>query len=74
MTLADLPLGTAARVTAIDASHDVIYRLMEMGLVRGTEVTVEKVAPRGDPMELSVRGYLLSIRKREASRFTVQVL
>jgi len=65
VTLADLPLGTAARVTAIDASHDVIYRLMEMGLVRGTEVTVEKVAPLG---------YLLSIRKREASRFTVQVL
>lgn len=74
MRLAELPLGTPARVTAIDASHDVVYRLMEMGLVRGTEVTVQKLAPLGDPMELSVRGYLLSIRRREAERFTVEPL
>lgn len=72
MTLAELPLGTPARVTAIDARHDVIHRLMEMGLVHGTEVTVRKLAPLGDPMELWVRGYALSIRRAEAARFTVE--
>lgn len=73
MTLADLPLDTPARVVGIDASHDVVHRLMEMGLVRGTSVTVRKIAPLGDPMELSVRGYALSIRRAEARRFTVEL-
>lgn len=73
-TLAELPLDTPARVTAVDARHDVIHRLMEMGLVRGTTVVVRKLAPLGDPMELWVRGYALSIRRAEAARFTVEPL
>ncbi len=72
MTLAELPIDTPARVISIDAKHDVIHRLMEMGLVRGTTVVVRKIAPLGDPMELHVRGYALSIRRAEAARFTVE--
>jgi ferrous iron transport protein A len=71
MTLADLPLGQVATVVEVRAGSDVIHRLMEMGLVRGTEVKVKKLAPLGDPMELELRGYLLSIRRREALCFTV---
>lgn len=74
MTLRDLPPGVPARITGVRGGGDVLLRLMEMGLVRGTTVTVQKVAPLGDPMELAVRGYALSIRASEAERFEVEAL
>jgi ferrous iron transport protein A len=73
-TLADLAIGVAAKIAHVDDSSDVVRRLMEMGLVRGAPVLVRKVAPLGDPMELSVRGYLLSIRKSEARYFGVEIV
>lgn len=73
MTLADLSIGVPARISHVEDQSDVVHRLMEMGLVRGAPVEVRKVAPLGDPMELRVRGYLLSIRRREARHFRVEV-
>jgi Fe2+ transport system protein FeoA len=73
MTLDRLPLEQPARVVAVDSQDPVMLRLMEMGLVPGAPVTVRKVAPFGGPMELQVRGYLLSIRRDEAKKLTVAV-
>ncbi len=73
MTLADLALGVPARITRITAQSAIVHRLMEMGLVPGVAVAVRKVAPLGDPMELDVRGYALSIRRAEARHFGVEV-
>lgn len=73
MTLAELPIGSRATVRSIEGSSDVVRRLMEMGLVRGAPVEVRKVAPLGDPMELRVRGYILSIRRGEARHFGVEL-
>lgn len=74
MRLCDLAPGASARLVAVGGSDDVSLRLMEMGLVRGTVVTVRRVAPLGDPLELELRGYRLSIRRAEAARFTVEPL
>ena len=72
-TLDRLPIDSPARVVAVDSHDPVMLRLMEMGLVPGAPVTVRKVAPFGGPMELRVRGYLLSIRRDEAKKLTVAV-
>lgn len=72
MRLCDLVPGASARLVAVGGSDEVSLRLMEMGLVRGTVVTVRRVAPLGDPLELELRGYRLSIRRAEAARFTVE--
>ncbi|MDE2731803.1 MAG: FeoA family protein [Bacteroidota bacterium] len=70
MTLKDLRPGESGTVTGY-RGHDAPVRLMEMGLIPGTEVTVVRLAPLGDPMDLKVRGYHLSIRKREAADICV---
>jgi ferrous iron transport protein A len=67
-TLAELAVGQAARVASVAGADEISVRLMEMGLVPGTEVRVLGVAPLGDPLELEVRGYRLSVRKSEAAR------
>ena len=72
MTLADLGSGNTARVTAVEGGTPVVRRLMEMGLVRGAQVSVRQIAPFGDPMQLRVGDYTLSIRKAEARRFSVE--
>lgn len=72
MTLDRLPLNAPALVKSVDSAHPVMLRLMEMGLVPGAAVTVRKIAPFGGPMELQVRGYLLSIRRTEAMKLTVE--
>ncbi len=71
MTLDELPVDEPATVVKVDARDPVMLRLMEMGLVPGAPVTVRKIAPFGGPMELKVRGYLLSIRQNEAKNLTV---
>ncbi len=53
-------------------THEVRHRLMEMGLTRGTAVEVIRLAPLGDPIEISIRGYRLSLRRREASAVVVR--
>jgi ferrous iron transport protein A len=72
--LADLAIGSSARVVRVRESDEISVRLLEMGLTPGTPVTMMGVAPLGDPMELEVRGYRLSIRRREAARVEVQPL
>ena len=71
MRLAELPLGRPARVVDVEATHDVVHRLMEMGLTRGAEVVVRKIAPLGDPIEIEVRRGRLSIRRVEAASILV---
>ncbi|RZO58215.1 MAG: hypothetical protein EVA89_19705 [Sandaracinaceae bacterium] len=66
-TLADLPVGAEATVVDVACPRGVARRLMEMGLLPGTRVRVVRVAPLGDPIELRLRGYSLSIRRREAA-------
>lgn len=67
-TLAELAVGSAARVARVEGLDEISIRLMEMGLVPGTELRVLGVAPLGDPIEIEVRGYRLSVRKSEAAR------
>lgn len=70
MTLDALPPGATATVTGY--TGDLPARLLEMGLVPGTVVEVVRLAPLGDPMELKVRGFLLSVRKAEAAHVEIE--
>jgi Fe2+ transport system protein FeoA len=65
-SLARLPLGRPAIVRRLSSRRPIARRLMELGLVPGTRVTVTRIAPLGDPLELRVRNYALSIRRTEA--------
>lgn len=71
MTLKDVQPGQTAKIARLNGEGAVKRRIMDMGLTKGTEVTVRKVAPLGDPIELTVRGYELSIRKDEAAAIEV---
>lgn len=71
-TLKDIPVGQSARIVRLHGEGALKRRIMDMGLTRGTEVTVRKVAPLGDPLELTVRGYELSLRKADASAVEVE--
>ena len=70
--LEDVKVGKTAVVVRLHGEGAVKRRIMDMGLTRGTEVHVRKVAPLGDPMELTVRGYELSVRKADAEMIEVQ--
>lgn len=73
MTALDqLAIGERARVLQIGGIDEVSMRLMEMGLTPGVEVQMLGVAPLGDPLEIMVRGYRLSVRKQEAARVTIE--
>lgn len=65
-TLKDAKVGETVTVARLHGEGAVKRRIMDMGITKGTEIFVRKVAPLGDPMELSVRGYELSIRKADA--------
>lgn len=71
-TLKQIAVGERAVVTRIHGEGAVKRRIMDMGLTRGTEVRVRKLAPLGDPIELTVRGYELSIRKADAEQVEVE--
>ena len=73
MTLDKLPLGQEAVITAEGGEGALRCRLLDMGLIPKTRVRVEKVAPLGDPLELRVRGYSLSLRKEDAGKIEVEV-
>ena len=68
MTLDKLPVGHTATITAVGGEGPLRCRLLDMGLIPGTAVTVRKVAPMGDPMELRLRGYELTIRLADAKK------
>ncbi len=71
-TLKDVPVGETCQVVAIRGTGPLKRRLMDMGITKGTEIKVTKLAPLGDPMELTVRGYQLSLRKAEAQNIEVK--
>ncbi|GAA0676814.1 MULTISPECIES: FeoA family protein [Clostridium] len=70
-TLKDVKVGYKATIIKLHGEGAVKRRIMDMGLTKGTEVYVRKVAPLGDPIELNVRGYELSIRKADAQMIEV---
>jgi Fe2+ transport system protein FeoA len=72
LSLAELPLGQHAEIASIDCERRLSRRLMEMGLLPGTHVRVVRAAPLGDPIELRVRNYSLSVRRAEAAKIAVR--
>lgn len=71
-TLKNVKVGETVSVTRINGIGPTKRRIMDMGLTKGVDVYVRKVAPLGDPIELTVRGYELSIRKADAEMIEVQ--
>ena len=71
-TLKDAKIGQTVRVKKLTGEGAVKRRIMDMGLTKGTTVTVQKVAPLGDPIEVTVRGYELSLRKADAEMIEVE--
>jgi len=71
-TLKEVPVGSTVRVKKVGGTGPVRRRIMDMGITKGVEIFVRKVAPFGDPIELTVRGYELSIRMSEAEVIEVE--
>lgn len=71
-TLKELKVGQNATVIRLHGEGPVRRRIMDMGLTKGTQVYLRKVAPLGDPLELTVRGYELSIRKADAAMVEIE--
>ena len=71
-TLKDVAIGQTCRIVKLHGEGALKRRIMDMGLTKGIEVYVRKVAPLGDPMELTVRGYELSVRKGDAEFIEVE--
>jgi ferrous iron transport protein A len=70
--LREVPVGGTAKVVRIHGEGAVKRRIMDMGITRGVEIYVRKVAPLGDPIEVTVRGYELSLRKADAESIEVE--
>ena len=71
-TLRNVKVGSTVRVVRLHGEGAVKRRIMDMGITRGTEVYIRKVAPLGDPMEVTVRGYELSLRKADTEMIEVE--
>ncbi|MDO5450112.1 MAG: ferrous iron transport protein A [Akkermansia sp.] len=72
LTLNQVKVGRAVRVSCVKGGGPLRQRILDMGLTAGAEVTVRRMAPLGDPLEVRVRGYELSLRKAEAACIEVQ--
>lgn len=72
MTLDKLPIGKKAKITAVGGEGELRFRLLDMGLVPRTVVTVRKVAPMGDPIEIYIRGYELTLRLDDAEKIEIK--
>ena len=72
MTLRDVKVGQTASVVKLHGEGAVKRRIMDMGITKGVSIFVRKVAPLGDPVEVTVRGYELSVRKSDAEMIEVQ--
>ena len=70
-TLKDVPIGKSARVVRLHSEGALRRRIMDMGITKGVEIYVQKLAPLGDPIEITVRGYQLSLRKDDAEMIEV---
>ncbi len=73
MRLDKLPIGTEAVITAVGGEGALRCRLLDMGLIPKTKVEVKKIAPMGDPIELRIRGYELTLRKEDAGKIEVEI-
>ena len=71
-TLKEIKVGQSAIIKKIHGDGALKRRIMDMGITKGVEVNIRKVAPRGDPLEITVRGYELSIRKADAELIEVE--
>lgn len=71
-TLKEIPCGSKVKVTGLTGEGPVKRRIMDMGITKGVEIFVRKVAPFGDPLEVTVRGYELSLRKADAEMIKVE--
>lgn len=71
-TLKEANIGDTVKVVKLHGEGAVRRRIMDMGITKGTEVTVRKVAPLGDPLDITVRGYQLSIRKADAEKIEIE--
>lgn len=74
MTLKEVAIGSTVKVTKLNGEGAIKRRIMDMGIVKNVEIYVRKVAPLGDPLELTLRGYELSIRKDEAALIDVELV
>jgi len=74
LTLSDIGVGNSAVVVEVLGDDSLAMRMMEMGIIDGETLKVVGLAPMGDPMELEIRGYRLSLRRSEARRITVNLL
>ena len=72
LTLKDIKIGKSAKVIKLHGEGAIRRRIMDMGITKGVEVYVRKVAPLGDPIEIYVRGYELSLRKQDAETIEVE--
>ena len=72
MTLRDVKTGQTVSVEKLNGEGAIKHRIMDMGITKGVEIYVRKVAPLGDPIEVTVRGYELSIRKADAELIQVK--
>ena len=72
MTLGDAKVGSTVVVTKIEGDSAYKRRIMDMGITKGSELYIRKVAPLGDPIEVTVRGYELSLRKEDAAMIDVK--
>ena len=72
MTLNEIPVGGVCTVTKLNGTGKLRRRIMDMGITKGVEIYVRKVAPLGDPIEITVRGYELSMRKADAESIEVE--
>lgn len=72
MTLKDVPCGQTVKVTKLTGEGPVKRRIMDMGITKGVDIFVRKMAPLGDPVEITVRGYELSVRKADAEMIVVE--
>ena len=71
-TLKDVKIGQTVQVVKLNGAGAVKRRLMDMGITKGVQIYVRKVAPLGDPIEITVRGYELSLRKADAQMIDVE--
>ena len=72
MTLKDLPIGKSGMVLTVGGEKALRRRLLDMGITPRTIITVKKAAPMGDPIELLLRGYVLSLRLADAEKITIE--
>ncbi len=71
-TLKDIKIGKTAKVVKVHGEGAIRRRIMDMGITKGVEIYIRKAAPLGDPLELTVRGYELSLRKADAEMIEVE--